>query len=130
MRFQMIDRHQRLFRHQRDRLGCRQSDDDAADQAGAGGGGDAVELIVGLAGLAHRFGDNQVDRFDMSARGDFRHHATIGCMIGDLAEHDIGQDAGAAVGGALDHRGGGLVAGRLDAEDDHFCLRPSQFREA
>jgi hypothetical protein len=34
MRFQMIDRDQRLVVHQRDRLGHGQADDDAADQAG------------------------------------------------------------------------------------------------
>ena len=45
MRFQMIDRDQRLVLHQRDGLGGGQADDDAADQPGAGGGGDAVEVV-------------------------------------------------------------------------------------
>ena len=45
MRFQMIDRDQRLLLDQRDRLGRGQPDDDAADQPGAGGGGDAVDGV-------------------------------------------------------------------------------------
>ena len=45
VRFQMIDRDQRLVVGQRDRLGRGQADDDAADQAGPGRGGDAVERL-------------------------------------------------------------------------------------
>ena len=52
MRFQMVDRDQRLALHQRDGLGGGQADDHAADQAGAGGGGDAVEPVEVAAGLA------------------------------------------------------------------------------
>ena len=55
----------------------------------------------------------------MGARGDLRHHAAEGGVLADLAEHDIGQDLAAAVLAALHHRRGGLVAGGLDAEDDH-----------
>ena len=43
MRFEMIDRDQRLLAHQRDGLGGGEPDDHAADQAGAGRGRDAVE---------------------------------------------------------------------------------------
>ena len=44
MRFQMIDGDQRLVVRERNRLRRGQPDDDAADQARAGGGGDAVEV--------------------------------------------------------------------------------------
>ena len=55
----------------------------------------------------------------MGARGDLRHHAAEGGVLGDLRQHDVGQDLARPVAGALDHGGGGLVAGRLDAEYEH-----------
>ncbi len=70
-------------------------------------------------GFGHRLGDECVEHLDMGARGDLRHHAAEGGMLADLGEHDIGQDLAAAVVAAFHHRGGGLVAGRLDAEDNH-----------
>ena len=75
MGLEVVDRHQRLVVDQRDRLGGGQADDHAADQAGPGGGGDAVDVVEGLAGLGHRLGDDAVERLDMGARGDLRHHA-------------------------------------------------------
>ena len=74
----------------------------------------------GRAGLGQRLGDEAVERLDMGARGDLRHHAAerrharrsatarcwTGCCRGPSSC-------------ALDHRGGGLVAGRLDAEHKH-----------
>src|SRR5664280_2669576 len=46
-------------------------------------------------------------------------HAAEGRVLAHLAKDDIGQDFGAALLGTLDHRRRGLVAGGLDAEDDH-----------
>ena len=43
MRFEVVDREQRLVMRERNSLRGGQPDDDAADQAGAGGGGNAVE---------------------------------------------------------------------------------------
>ena len=51
MRFQMIDRDQRLLADQRDRLGGGQADDDAADQSRPGGRGDAVDRVEAAPGL-------------------------------------------------------------------------------
>ena len=75
MRFQMIDCDQRLVVGQRDRLCGSQPDDDAADQARSGGGGDAVEGAEGHLRLGHGLGDDVIERFDMGAGGDLRHHA-------------------------------------------------------
>ena len=77
---------------QRDRLGRGQPDDHAADQTRAGGGGDAVERREAEVGLAHRPGDDVVERLDMGASGDLRHHAAEGGVLADLREHDIGED--------------------------------------
>ena len=67
-----------------------------------------------------RLGDDVIERLDMGAGGDFRHHAAKGRVLADLRQHDIGQNPARAGGGALHHGRGGLVAGRLDAEDDHI----------
>ena len=122
MRLEVIDRDQRLLRHQRDRLGGGEPDDHAADQAGPGGGRDAVELAKVHAGFGHRLGDDQVERLDMGARGDLRHHAAEGGVRVDLREHHVGADDARPGVGPLDHRRRGLVAGRLDAEHNHSRL--------
>ena len=49
----------------------------------------------------------------VGAGGDLRHHAAEGRVRAFLAEHGFGEDG--AVGGA-DHRGGGLVAARFEAQ--------------
>ena len=41
---EMIDGDERLVRGERDRLGRREADEHAADEAGTGGGGDGVDI--------------------------------------------------------------------------------------
>ena len=120
----MVDRDQRLVVDQRDRLGGGEADDHAADQAGTGRGGDAVDLAEGLAGLGHRLADDAVQRLDMGARGDLRHHAAERRHARRSATARCWTGSCPAVAAALDHRGGGLVAGRLDAEYKHGVLLP------
>ena len=55
----------------------------------------------------------------MGARGDLRHHPAKGDMFLGLRMHDIGQNPAAAIAAALDHGGGGLVAGGFDAQHQH-----------
>ena len=90
---EMIDRKQRLAGGERDRLGRGQADEDAADEAGAGGRGDRVDVGEAEARLAKRRGDDAVERLDMGARGDLGDDPAEGGMVGDLREHDVGQDA-------------------------------------
>ena len=124
MRLKVVDRHQRLVVDQRDCLGGGETHDHAADQAGPGSRGDAVDVSKSLAGLHQGLADDTVERLDMGARGDLRHHAAERGMFGDLRQHDIGQDFAQPVAGALDDRGGGLVACGLDSEYKHGVLLP------
>ena len=89
MRFEMIDRHERLGRGERQRLAGGQPDNDAADQAGAGRRRDPIEIAELHFRLVERARNDRVDDFDMGTRGDFRHHAAEGGVFGDLAQYDI-----------------------------------------
>ena len=85
---------------------------------------DAVERAEREVRVDHRPRDDGVERLDMRARGDLRHHAAIGLVLG-LREHDVGEDCASPVLVAAHHRGGGLVAGRLDAENEHKIPKTS-----
>jgi len=61
----------------------------------------------------------------MFARGQLRHYAAVFAVDIDLRSHDAGQDF-APIG---NHRRGGFVAGRFNAQDAHahgFILRHSR----
>ena len=58
----------------------------------------------------------------MGAGGNFRHHTAEFGMFVDLRKHDVGQDPPSCVAGPRDHGRRRLVAGCLDAEDDHRCI--------
>ncbi|GLS21040.1 hypothetical protein GCM10007874_40570 [Labrys miyagiensis] len=55
----------------------------------------------------------------MGARGDLGHHTAIGGMLGDLRQHDIGEDLPLAVLVAQHDGGGRFIAGGFDAENKH-----------
>src|SRR3546814_8582694 len=67
-------------------------DEDAADQARAGGGGDAVQFRKGEAGLLHRLADQPVDVVEMAARVDLRHHTAVGTVLVELREDEVCAD--------------------------------------
>ena len=67
-------------------------------RAGTGGGGDGVEILQAAARIGERAADQTVEGVDMGAGGDFRHHAAIGRMFGDLAQNGVGQDLAASHG--------------------------------
>ena len=107
--------------HQRDRLGGGQPDDHAADQAGAGRRRDAVDArrkrlpasIIALrddACRAPRHGRARRSPAPRRRRPRARWSATARRWTGSCRGPSLV---------ALDHRGGGLVAGRLDAEYKH-----------
>jgi hypothetical protein len=119
MRFEVIDRHQRLAVDERDRLGGGQPDNDAADQAGTGRGRHAVDPVERGAGVGHGLADDAVERFHVGTRRDFGNHAAKDGMVAVLRQHHVGQDLARPLAAALHHRGRGLVASGFDSEYKH-----------
>ena len=103
----------------RDRLGGGQADNNATDEPRSGGRGNAIDRIIIAAGLRHGVGDHDIERFHMGARRYLRHHAAERRVLADLRQHHVGKDPAAAVLQSFNDRRRGLVARRLDAEDDH-----------
>jgi len=114
MPLQMVDRDQRLADRMRQRLAGDEADHDAADQAGAGGGGDRVDRIETQPGIGERATDERFERLDMRARGDFGDDAAERRMRRLLPGEAVAEHAPVAG----HERGGGLVAGGFEAEDD------------
>ena len=112
--FQMVDRQQRLARRHRERLGAHQPDHHPADQPGAGGGGDGVEVIELHTRLGHYFGDHRRKAFGMGARGDLGYDAAIGRVFGLLTGDRLRDDCPVTA----HQRDRGLVAARLDAQNE------------
>jgi hypothetical protein len=119
--FQVVDRDQRHVASQRHGLAERQADHHAADQAGAGRGGDAVQVLERQARGAHGLGGDGVDGFHVGAGGDLGHHAAERGMLLELRADDRGQHADRPVRRAAHDRGRGLVAAGLQAKDGQTC---------
>ena len=116
---EMIDRDQRRVVHHRDRLGCGEAHDDAADQAGAGGGGDRGKLRKADACFLHRAA-TMPSSTSTWARAAISGTTPPNGMCSSICERTmLDRIRPDAVGAALDHGGGGLVAGGLDAEHQH-----------
>jgi hypothetical protein len=96
-----------------ERLGADQPDHHSADQSGARGRGDGIDIAQRRARLGHDLGQHRGKPLGMGARGDFRHDPAIGrvfCLLaGDCLSHDCPV--------AAHQRDGGLVAARFDPEN-------------
>ncbi len=66
----------------------------------------------------------------MGSGGNFRHHAAERRMLVDLRENDVRQDAALSFRIPFHHGGGGFVASRFDAENDHRCIYGSGYFRA
>ena len=110
-----------------DPLGHHAADDQAADQAGTGGRRDSPEVREPYLRLPHRLPDLMGKHVEMRPCRDLGYHAAIGRVLTLLGSHDLGQDP--AVG--VEHGDGGLITGRLDAENRaHWKLSPFAGRAA
>ena len=116
VRLEMVDREEGHAEPERDRLPRRHADDQPADQPGPRRGRDAADRLEADPRLGHGLLDRHVEEIDMGACGDLGHDAAEGRMQVELRPHHVGQHFAAPVGVAAHHRGGRLVAARLDAE--------------
>ena len=96
-------------------LGGGGADQEAADEAGAVGDGDAIELGGGVVDVrkVESFLDDGGERFKVGPGGDFRDHAAEFGVEVDLRGDDVRADLAAI----FHNGGGGFIAGGFDAED-------------
>ena len=111
--FEMVDGDERLAQGEGQRFGVGNPHQQCARQAWALGHGDGIQIGEADAGFVQRRANHRNDVAQMFARGEFRNHAAIGRMDGDLRGHNAREDAPPA----LHHRGRGLVAGAFDGEN-------------
>jgi hypothetical protein len=116
--FQMVDGEVRFPGGQRRASGKAAANDQAADQARPGGGGDGGKIGKTNARLAHRIRHHRRQRGQMGAGGNLRHHAAESRVVGNLAEDPLGQNP--AIRGQ--NGGGRFVAGTLNPQD-RSCVR-------
>lgn len=102
---------------EREGLRHRRADHDAADEPGPARHCDAVEIGKAESARLERALHDHVEHVEMRTRRDFRHDAAEGLMGFELRLDEVRENPRPALIG--DDRRGGLVAARLDAEDDH-----------
>ena len=110
--FHMMHAHGRNAPGERQGLGAGGADQQRTNQPGAGGVGDGLDLLAAGAGLIQHLADQRQHAFDVVARSELRHNATIDAMQIDLTEQRVGQQAALAVV----ERDAGLVAGGFQAQ--------------
>ena len=90
-----------------------EADEQRADQSGALGDGEPVDVVQHDLRLAERLTDHGRHELEMPPRRDLRHDAAVLRVQIDLRRDDIREDL-PLLG---DHGRRGLVAARLEAED-------------
>ncbi len=109
-------------------LGHLHADEQRSDQARPAGHADAGQVAQLAAGPAQRLVDHGEGALQVVARGELRDHPAVARVQVRLRVHHVGESAAARALARrpvdLHHRGGGLVAARLQAQDAHGpCLR-------
>jgi hypothetical protein len=113
--FQMIHAHEGQAAGIGDRLGHGAPDQETADQSRPLGDREPVELGQAQAGDLERPPHDRPHDLEMPPRRQLGHDTAIRRMDVVLGGHDARQHLATAV----EHRGGRLITGGLDAEDDH-----------
>ena len=109
---QVVDGRERQPAGGGERLGGGDADEQRADQAGALGHGDRLDVVQRRARLLQRVVDDHVDQLEVVARGVLGHDAAE-AVVDPLG----GDDAGADLAVAGHDGGAGVVAARLERED-------------
>jgi hypothetical protein len=112
MRLEMVDADEGHAGRERHALGDIRADQQPTDQPRPDRRRHAGEIARRQPRLLEHRAQQARQHGEMGPRGDLRHDAAEGRVIGDLARHAFGQDH--AVG--IEDRAGGLVAGGLDAQ--------------
>ena len=89
MAFDVVDGDQRLVQRVRQRLGAAHARQQRANQARAVGDSQRIDVIKGHAGFLQRLIHHAVHRIYMRAAGNFRHHAAVNGMQGNLREDGV-----------------------------------------
>ena len=113
MAFEVVDPDERLAVDPGQGLGEVDADQERAGQARAVGDGHRVDVADGHAGVGQRLVEDRHDPAQVGPGGDLRDDAARRGVEGHLAGDDVGVDPPAA----LDQGDAGLVAGRLDGQD-------------
>ena len=111
-----------------DALGEHHPGEDAADQAGAGGDGDGVEVGEGEAGAVEGGAGDGVEALGVGAGGDLGDDAAVGgverVLAGDLGGEDVADGpAGASRGRAATAVSSQLVSMPRMTRSSHLALR-------
>ena len=113
---EVIDPDDRKPAHERDGLGRLDPDEERADEPGPSRDGDRVDRAEASVHGGERLLDHRHHVDEVRARRELRHDAAVGSVHGGLARDDVGDDRPVLA----HHGGGGLVARRLDAQDQHL----------
>ncbi len=112
--FKMVDGDERKILREGQRLGIGDADEQRAGETWAGGDSDGVKVAEADLRLLNRCTHDRNDGAEMLATGEFRDDSAVARVSGDLRCDDGRKRAGTA----LDDSSSGLVAGRLDGEDE------------
>ena len=113
VRDEVVDAVERLVVGQRERLGRRDAHEQCASEPGPAGDRDRVDVLHPQAGLRVGLLQGRDHRLEMGPAGDLRHDAPEPGVLVDAGRDRVGQQLGAP-----DDAHTGLVARRLDAEDE------------
>jgi hypothetical protein len=108
----VIDRGQRQAARGGQPFGRGHPDQQGADQPGALGDGDQLDVVERHVGAAQRVVDHVVDQRQVMARGDLGHHAAIA-----IVDALRGDDVRAHLPRGGDHGSARVVAAGLDGQD-------------
>ena len=113
MAVEVVDGHERQPPRPRERLRRREPDEQRADQPGALGDGDAIDVVERRVRLRERLADDGRHELEVAARCNLGHDPAVPRVEISLRRDNAGLD-----GPVLrDERSGRLVARRLDAEN-------------
>ena len=113
MRDHVVDRVERFAASQRDGAGGEGANEQAAEESGAGGDGNAVDVVPSDLGFGKRFMHDRQYDLDVASGGYLGYDAAVLAVDINLAGHDVAK----RVTAVLHHAGGGFVARSFNSEN-------------